>query len=166
MNRRNIIIFCVVILAIAASVIYVVTLTPAATNVYIYPQSTAESAGQNFTVDIRISGASDLFGWELKMSWNITVLDVTNVTEGSFLQGGGQSTFPSFKINATAGYIVADCTRLGNVEGVNGSGTLATVELHVKTNGSCSLHLYDATLVNPAEQSTVPTLTDGQFSTP
>jgi len=165
MNKRTtIIISSIAILALAIALAYVVTRMPPTTAVYVDPQLTVKPAGQNFTVDIRTSGVSDLYGWELKLSWNNTLLDTLNVTEGTFLQGGGHTLF-SPKVNSTDGHILADCTLLGNIKGVSGAGTLATIQFTVKDNGECSLHLYDVTLLNSAEQSIVPTLTDGRFST-
>jgi hypothetical protein len=50
------------------------------------------------------------------------------------------------------------------VREINGSAILATIQFHVKDDGDCCLRLYDATLLNSAEQSTVPTVNDGHFS--
>lgn len=165
MNKRTaIIISLIAILALAIALAYAVTRTPPTTAVYVNPQSNVKPTGQNFTVDIRISGVSDLYGWELKLSWNSTLLDAVNVTEGTFLQSGGHTLF-SPKVNSTDDHILADCTLLGNIKGVNGTGTLATIQFTVKNKGECSLHLYDVTLLNSNVQSIAPTLTDGRFST-
>lgn len=125
--------------------------------------SEAES-GQNFTIKINISDALDLYSWEFKLTWNATLLDAVDFKENSFLKNGGR-TFFTFKINDTAGYILADCTLLGNVSGVSGNGTLATVKFYVKTAGECTLHLQDVILVNSLEQQIIPKINDGHFNT-
>jgi len=49
--------------------------------------------------------------------------------------------------------MVADCTLLGNVSGVSGSGTLATITFNVKGVGESPLTLWDVALLNSLEQS-------------
>jgi len=166
MNRKTILILSsTVILALIVVLAYVVVTRTPTTRVYVYPQSTVTALGQNFTVNVTISDVSDLYGWRLKLSWNNTLLDVLNVTEGAFLQNGSQTFFSPPIINGTAGYLVADCTLLGNTKGVSGSGVLATIQFHVEENGDCSLHLYDLTLLSSAVQSIVSNVNDGHFST-
>lgn len=97
------------------------------------------------------------------MRWNSTLLDAVNVVEGSFLKQGGNTLFITPTINNTEGYMIVDCTLLGDIPGVSGNGTLATVEFHVKTEGECTLDLYDTTLVSSFEQPITHTVTDGHF---
>lgn len=132
--------------------------------IYVDPHTSVGTIGQNFTVDINISNVTDLYGWEFKLGWNSTILDAVNVVEGSFLKGGG-NTFFAYKINNTEGFGLVDCTLLGNVPGVSGNGTLATIEFHVKTLGECTLDLYDTTLVSSAEQPITHTAFDGYYYT-
>lgn len=132
--------------------------------IYVDPHTSVGTIGQNFTVDINISNVTDLYGWELKLGWNSTILDAVNVVEGSFLKRGG-NTFFAYKINNTEGFGLVDCTLLGNVPGVSGNGTLATIEFHVKTLGECTLDLYDTTLVSSAEQPIPHTAFDGYYYT-
>jgi hypothetical protein len=163
-NKKNIIVICsIAILALAITLAYVITRSPASTVVYVHPQAIVSAPGQNFTVDIKVSDASDLYAWEFKLSWNSTLLDYLNVTEGPFLRIEGQTLFTP--VNITVDYMFLDCALLGNVTGVDGNGTLATIQFHVRDRGDCSLHLYDVVFDDPFEQSTVPGVTEGYFST-
>jgi hypothetical protein len=128
--------------------------------VSVYPPTVTASSGQNFNLDIRIANVFDLYGWEFKLGWNSTLLDAVNVTEGNFLKQGG-NTFFAKKINNTEGYILIDCTLLGNVPGVSGSGTLATVEFHAEALGQSVLDLYGTILINSLEQSIPHIANDG-----
>ena len=132
--------------------------------IYVNPQTTVGTPGQNFTVNIEISDVVDLYGWEFRLGWDSTILEALNVVEGPFLKQGGDTFFCS-KINNTAGYMIVDCTLLGNVPGVSGNGTLAIVEFYVETFGECTLDLYDTILVSSAEQSIEHTVIDGYFYT-
>ncbi len=129
----------------------------------IAPSSITAKVGQNFMINITIADVVDLYGWEFKLKWGGVLLDAVNVVEGLFLRIGGD-TFFTYKINNTAGYMLVDCALLGNVPGVNGDGTLATVTFYVKSSGECSLDLYDTILVNSFEQIILHETEDGYGS--
>jgi hypothetical protein len=120
--------------------------------VSVSPSTITAVVGQNFSINITISGVLDLYGWELRLNWSAPLLDVVGVVEGSFLKAGG-STYFYFDVNATAGRMVVDCTLLGAVPGVTGDGTLATITFNVKNAGESPLNLYDVVLLNSLEQS-------------
>jgi hypothetical protein len=122
------------------------------TTVYVSPSTITATVGQTFFISVDISDVIDLYGWEFKLKWNSTLLDALDVTEGDFLKSGGDTFFWSV-INNTEGYILVDCTLLGNIPGVNGSGTLATVEFKVESEGESILDLYGTKLVSSDEQS-------------
>jgi len=132
----------------------------ATTVVSVYPSSVVASEGQDFDIDVITESVSDLYGWEFRLAWNAALLDVASVAEGPFLKGGG-NTFFSYNVNASAGRVVLDCTLLGSVLGVSGSGTLATVTFHVKNSGQCLLDLYDVTLLNHLEETIPCQVNDG-----
>lgn len=119
--------------------------------------------GQNFTIEVNISGVVDLYGWEIKLGWNSTLLEATNAIEGDFLKEGGE-TFFATKINNTAGYLLVDCTLLGNLSGVSGNGILVTVQFYVEGSKECILNLYDTTLVSSAEQPIPHTIAEDQVT--
>lgn len=115
-------------------------------------------------MDICVSNVIDLYGWEFKLGWNTTILDAVSVSEGQFLKSGG-ATFFTYKINNTLGYMVVDCTLLGSVSGVSGSGILATVKFYVEGVGECPIDLYDSVLINSAEEAIKHTAVDGYYCT-
>jgi hypothetical protein len=57
--------------------------------------------------------------------------------------------------------MVADCTLLGNVPGVSGSGTLATITFNVKGAGESPLTLWDVALLNSLEHSITTQVVSG-----
>jgi len=87
---------------------------------YVNPQISVGTIGQNFSVYINISDVIDLYGWELRLGWNSTILDAIAVGEGPFLKSGG-NTFFTYKINNTEGFVLVDCTLLGDIPGVSGN---------------------------------------------
>jgi hypothetical protein len=118
----------------------------------VIPSSLNVELEQNFNVDIAISDVLDLYGWEFTLSWNPYLLDVVNVTEGPFLKGDGRSTFFSYNISLADGRMVVDCTLLGWISGVSGSGILSTLTFHSKNYGECPLNMYNLLLIDSNEQ--------------
>jgi len=147
-----------VIFIISVSVFLAQSIT--VTTVSVVPSMVTTSIGQNFSINVNISSVSDLYAWEFKLSWNSTLIDAVDVTEGTFLKNGGE-TFFAPKINNTAGYVLVDCTLLGNVPGVSGNGTLAVVKFYVEGVGESILDLHNTTLLNSLEQPIIHQSTDG-----
>jgi len=132
--------------------------------VYVDPEVSVGAVGQNFTINVKISNVTDLYGWEFKLGWNTTILDFVEVYEGPFLKNVAD-TFFTFKVNSTAGYMIADCTLLGMVPGASGEGTLATVTFYVKSKGDSVLDLFDTILIDSNEQMIPHSAIDGYYYT-
>jgi len=128
--------------------------------IYVSPSPITAAVGQKFSINITIADVFDLYGWEFKLGWNSTLLDVTNVAEGSFLKQGG-STFFTFQENDTSGFILVDCTLLGDLSGVGGNGILAIAEFCVKDSGESLLDIYDTILISSTELPIIHESVDG-----
>jgi hypothetical protein len=129
--------------------------------------------GSSFSVDIAVSDVTDLKAWQFYLYYNSSVLNGTSVTEGPFLKAGGVSTFylvSEFADNYNAsepgsGRMIVACTRVGNVTGVDGNGTLATITFRVVDYGFSILHFDNTKLldsVSPFGNLIPHTLIDGQ----
>jgi hypothetical protein len=127
--------------------------------VNVFPSSVTASVSQNFSINVNVTGVSDLYGWEFKLNWTATILNAVNVTEGPFLESGGNTFFYS-GLNATEGHVTVECTLEGNIQGVSGNGVLATITFNVKSSGQSPLNLYYAVLLNSQEQ-TIPSQQSG-----
>jgi len=132
----------------------------ATTIVSVYPSSVTAGVGQDFSINVNIQSVLNLYGWEFKLNWSASLLDVSSVIEGSFLRTGGD-TFFSYIVNSTEGYVIVDCTMLGTIPGVSGDGVLATMTFHVKNSGECLLGLYSIVLLDSLEAPIVCQDTDG-----
>jgi len=130
---------------------------------FVDPRNSTVAVGQDFSVRINVTGVTDLFGWEFKLSWNATILEVVGVTEGTFLKNSGSTVFyPT--TNNTTGRLTVDCTLLGDRPGVGGNGTLATIQFHAKESGLGDLGIYDATLLSSFEEEIAHAVVDGHFA--
>jgi hypothetical protein len=167
MNRKAIIVVC--LLAILVVVLaYVILSIPSSTVLFVEPKTVQGTTGQDFTVNVSISNVADLYGWQIELSWNSSLLNVTNVLEGPMLKSSGNSTFFSPVVNNDAGNLRALCTRLlsfgSNVTGVSGHGTLMTVQFEVIGSGACDLNLYGTQLLDSNSRAISHTVQSGHFN--
>jgi general secretion pathway protein D len=120
-----------------------------ATVLSVSPAYTNVTAGQTFSVDVQIFGVTDLYAFQFDLGFDPTVLSVTSVTEGAFLQGGGPTLWIDPTIDNVAGTVtyVADALN-GAVTGVGGYGILATISFAALTAGSSNISLYNGILLD------------------
>jgi hypothetical protein len=119
------------------------------------PSQTVGAIGDSFTANVSIADVFNLYGYEFKLYYNSTIMNGTQVIEGSFLKSGGQTFFwvVSFTdhYNSTHGVVWIDCTLTGHVPSINGSGVLATIKFKSLALGdSVPLHLADVKLSDPS----------------
>jgi hypothetical protein len=141
-----------------------------AQNVTLYidpPDVAGLNVGDTFKINVTVSNVVNLYGWQFKLTYRNDALNATSMSEGPFLKKDGASTFfypAEFtdNYNTTHGLIIAACTRTSVENGVDGSGTLATIAFKVKAAVSTALHLFDTKLIdsaspfgNPIPHSTV-----------
>jgi hypothetical protein len=133
-----------------------VTVYAESTRIFLDPASrTVGAVGDSYTANVSISDVSNLYGYELKLYYNSTLMNGTQVIEGSFLKsGGGQTFFYTVNFtdnyNSTYGLLYIASTLTGNLSGVSGSGVLATVKFEsVALGNSSSLHLADVKASDP-----------------
>lgn len=158
--------FATLLIAFLLSFIPLPTAFSTTTNLFIDPPKTTVLLGETFSINITVSNVPDLKGWELKLYYRST-LNATNITEGPFLQSGGNPTFFLIQeldapFNSTHNRIWIASAILGNVSGVSGSGTLATITFNVTRDGNSTLHLSDTDLRDSTIVYSIPhTTTDG-----
>jgi hypothetical protein len=117
---------------------------------------------ENFSINASIANVADLGGWELKLYYRNNILAVITAIEGPFLKQGGSTAFFTVELNnnynTTHGRIWLTCVLLGSVPGVDGSGTLATINFQAVGGGNTTLHLTDTVLgdsqANPIDHTT------------
>lgn len=163
MNRKIILALSLSTIAVAVTVVLFLNRTSTSTKIYVDPQTVEKTVGQNFTVNLIVSDVANLYAWEAKLAYDSTILEHVETVQGSFL-GSSDVTFFTYRVNDTSGYVLIDCTLLGNVLGVNGTGTVATIQFNVKQSGSCDLELYDTKLLDASEQIIKHSSNNGHFS--
>lgn len=122
------------------------------------------SPGGTFTVNVTVTDVSEVYGWQVNITFNSQILNVENVTEGTFLKQFNKTVFMK-TIDNTGGYVLLSSLFFPVPEqGASGGGLLAQVNFTVKGSGSSSLHFEeDGTKLRTVIGDTVVQITD--FST-
>jgi len=134
------------------------------------PSYTVSNVGLTFNVNVTIENVDDLYAWEIKLYYPNDILNATAVAEGPFLKTGGMPTFLHLlnftdNYSATHGLLHVFCSRVGNVSGISGNGTLAAITLKsIATDGPKALHLDDVKLSNPNPGQIAYTTADGEVA--
>jgi len=136
------------------------------TKLYVDPEDTIDpdlTAGENFTINVNILNATDLYGFEFFLNYTTTVLTATNVTLGPFFPE--DSRIVHEEINDTLGYVWYNVTMpLGSPVGETGDGILANVTFTVDSIGESRLDLCNTKLVDSEGDRIEHNTMDGSFS--
>ena len=96
--------------------------------------------GSGVDLKLMISGVTDLYGYNFSLLFDPSLLQVTSVTEGSFLATGGTTVFDGGTLDNTSGMISFAYDLLtGPVAGVSGAGTLVTIHMNAIGAGTSAL---------------------------
>jgi len=142
------ILIIVIALAGAVSSLPQVTQSASTTTVYLDPPTiNGTVVGQEFTVDINIRDAIDVYSWQAGLLFENTVLNCASFEWGEFLSdvAGALGTFQiEGTINNTVGEVVAyGETLLGPEEKASGDGKLISFNFTVIASGVSDIHLRD-----------------------
>lgn len=149
-RRKLFWVILVILLFNVATVQYIRTGDAQGTKLYVDPPETKNSAlgvGSTFTININIFDAQNVYGWQVNMTFNPTVVNVTYVFEGPFLKDdwGFPTIFPSPIVDNTAGYVFASCSIQPPYppDGAYFDGTLAMITFMVKAEDRGTLLQFD-----------------------
>jgi len=113
---------------------------------YVDPRhviDTTKTAGTDFTINVNVKDITDFYGYQIKLRYNTTVLDVNTVTLGSFFPSDSVLwVSEENRINEAGGYVWYILTMpYGAKYGVDGSGTLLSISFNVTSIGETILDL-------------------------
>ena len=112
------------------------------------PLDATVPVGQEARLDLSIMGVKDLYGSILTLSYDSKLIDFKAATEGVFLRKDNQQTSFLFSNNIKAGTVDIYITRIGDVGGVEGTGTLCSVVFQGKSAGSSQVQFKSVKLGN------------------
>ncbi|MDD2823087.1 MAG: cohesin domain-containing protein [Candidatus Daviesbacteria bacterium] len=121
------------------------TPNPYAANTRLDPASTTISVNQNFTVNLMVTNAINLGGFDSTISFNPANVEFVSASLGSLLNSTGRYANPLGPIvNNTSGTVGYGSYSLGSTPaGPNGDGVVASFTFRAKASGSSNLNLSD-----------------------
>jgi hypothetical protein len=125
------------------------------TKLYVDPQFSSQPIGSNFTINIRLSNVTDLFGFDLNLSWDPTVLEYLNHVAKIPVEDypDGVLHEPLFwlknEVNAVTGSIWLVASSLSPAPTFNGSGIIFNITFQVLAEGVSELNFLADDLAKP-----------------
>jgi hypothetical protein len=133
--------------------------------VSVSPVTQTVNKGEEFTVEIKVTNANDLYGFQFDIEYNPDVLKYVRIGEGGFLsRSGADITFP---LNGTASSGLVDNianTRMGGINGVNGDGTLEKITFTALNTGTCQIKITNIKFLNSKIEQIQTTGENGQVT--
>ncbi len=99
------------------------------------PPQITQPVGSTFPVNVDIAGAQNVYSVPLMVQYNPQMLQVVNVSNGSFLGQDGQAVAIVHRDDASTGTLQITATRPPNAPGVSGQGHVFTVTFMAKAAG-------------------------------
>ncbi len=116
--------------------------------IFIDPPVPNVSVGDYFTVNLSIADVTDLWSWEVWISFDPSRMNCSGAEEGPFLKSAGPTVWLPPEINNTAGTIHMGCSLMPGFLGASGSGVLAYVDFECIGVGSSFIHIEDSMLLD------------------
>lgn len=139
----------------------------AATTLSITAAPASVKVGDTFVLDVVVTDANDLYGFQFDIAFAAPVLQAREVVEGDFLAAGGAATsfFPGFIDDAAGTVSFAANTLLGPGGGASGEGVLARLSFQAIAPGQGSLLLGNVVLLDSTlAELAAPTLVGGSIN--
>lgn len=133
------------------------------TFVQVSPLNKTVSAGQTFSIDIMCTPGQNIKSYELKLSYDPSLLQANSVTEGTIFTGY-TTFFNAGTINNTQGTIVNVYGLIVGAGTVSNPGTFVSLSFTAQaTSGTTTIDLYDVGVTN--QTAYVPiTVTNGTIT--
>jgi len=127
----------------------------AGTIVRVAPASQTVNASSTFTITVDCIPQQPVKAFELKLSFNPSLVRVTSVTEGNFF-AGFNTFFNAGEIDNSAGRIINVYDLIVGPGNVTVAGSLVKINFTAKTTtGTSSLSLYEVRLTNESDYITI-----------
>jgi len=129
----------------------------------------ASTLGETFKIDVNVFNVENLHAFELKLSYNTTLLDVAQVVQGAFFPPPPESSIDKLEINETRGSVWFGMSLSDSTPSKSGNGTLASITFNVTfapllpTKACCVLDLHETILYDNTMTGIAHYLTDGLY---
>ncbi len=119
------------------------------------PPAIAQPSGSTFTVNVLVAGAQNAYSVPLQVTYDPKLLQVVNVSNGTFLSQDGQAVALVHRDDETTGTLQITATRPPGASGISGQGTVVTLTFMAKSAGQTSLAISKGGTRDPNMQPTL-----------
>ncbi len=119
------------------------------------PPAIAQPSGSTFTVNVLVAGAQNAYSVPLQVTYDPKLLQVVNVSNGTFLSQDGQAVALVHRDDETTGTLQITATRPPGASGISGQGTVVTLTFMAKSAGQSSLAISKGGTRDPNMQPTL-----------
>ncbi|MGA9209769.1 MAG: cohesin domain-containing protein [Terriglobales bacterium] len=99
------------------------------------PPTASQATGSTFPVNVMLSGGQDVFSVPLQISYDPKLLQLVNVSNGSFLSQDGQPVALVHRDDPSSGMLQVTASRPPSSGGLSGQGTVLTLTFLAKSPG-------------------------------
>jgi general secretion pathway protein D len=103
------------------------------------PATVSQTTGSTFPLDVVITGGQDVFSVPLQISYDPKLLQLVNVSNGSFLSQGGQPVALVHRDDPSTGMLQVTATRPPASGGASGQGSVLTLTFLAKAPGQATV---------------------------
>lgn len=108
---------------------------PPVPQVRLTPEKVETQMGGTFSLNVQVENVNDLFSAPLRLKFDPNVLQLQEVTRGSFLAADGREVLFTRNIQNEAGETSIQLSRMPGNAGMSGSGSLVTLTFQVVGKG-------------------------------
>ena len=117
------------------------------------PGGQAAFCNEPLQVIVQLDEVSDLFGYQVELTYDPTLVDATGQFDNSFFNTSGAFVLSQ---GCSAGTCLFAVSLFGDVPALTGSGPLATITLKARESGSFDLAFTDTTLLTNRDGIALP----------
>ena len=133
------------------------------TRVRIKPADLAVELNETFVVQVVIEEANDLGGFQFDLTYDPSIVQVTEPALGDFLGSTGRNAVTVVsEANNVEGRVTLAAVSIGSATGSSGAGVLATITCVAQGEGSTALELREVQVTDTAGDAQQATAEDGQ----
>ena len=103
------------------------------------PPTLSQATGSTFPLNVMLSGGQDVFSVPLQISYDAKLLQLVNVSNGSFLSQDGQPVALVHRDDSTTGMLQVTATRPPSSGGASGQGAVVTLTFLAKAPGQATV---------------------------
>jgi len=103
------------------------------------PQTVSQTTGSTFPLSVEVAGGHDVFSVPLQINYDPKLLQLVNVSNGSFLSQDGQPVALVHRDDTATGMLQVTATRPPASGGASGQGTVITLTFLAKAPGQATV---------------------------